>query len=160
MSDVVLEVRNLKTHFHTDEGVVPAVDGVDFTLKKGKTLCVVGESGCGKSVTAYTVMRLIPMPPGKVESGEILYKGKDLVKLTENEMRDIRGNEIAMIFQEPMTSLNPVYTIAIRSWKQLCFIKRLNQKRPGSVLSKCLQKSVFQMRRCELMNILTRCQEV
>ena len=111
MSDVVLEVRNLKTHFHTDEGVVPAVDGVDFTLKKGKTLCVVGESGCGKSVTAYTVMRLIPMPPGKVESGEILYKGKDLVKLTENEMRDIRGNEIAMIFQEPMTSLNPVYTI-------------------------------------------------
>jgi len=98
MSDVVLEVRNLKTHFHTDEGVVPAVDGVDFTLKKGKTLCVVGESGCGKSVTAYTVMRLIPMPPGKVESGEILYKGKDLVKLTENEMRDIRGNEIAMIF--------------------------------------------------------------
>jgi len=86
MSDVVLEVRNLKTHFHTDEGVVPAVDGVDFTLKKGKTLCVVGESGCGKSVTAYTVMRLIPMPPGKVESGEILYKGKDLVKLTENEM--------------------------------------------------------------------------
>ncbi len=111
MSDIVLEVRNLKTHFHTDEGVVPAVDGVDFNLKKGKTLCVVGESGCGKSVTAYTVMRLIPMPPGKVESGEILYKGKNLVKLTENEMRDIRGNEIAMIFQEPMTSLNPVYTI-------------------------------------------------
>ncbi|MCP4396866.1 MAG: ABC transporter ATP-binding protein, partial [bacterium] len=91
--------------------MVPAVDGVDFTLKKGKTLCVVGESGCGKSVTAYTVMRLIPMPPGKVESGEILYKGKNLIKLTENEMRDIRGNEIAMIFQEPMTSLNPVYTI-------------------------------------------------
>ncbi|MBW2217854.1 MAG: ABC transporter ATP-binding protein, partial [Deltaproteobacteria bacterium] len=91
--------------------MVPAVDGVDFTLKKGKTLCVVGESGCGKSVTAYTIMRLIPMPPGKVESGEIIYKGKNLVKLTENEMRDIRGNEIAMIFQEPMTSLNPVYTI-------------------------------------------------
>ncbi len=111
MSEEILEVRDLRTYFHTDEGVVPAVDGVDFTLKRGKTLCVVGESGCGKSVTAFTVMRLIPMPPGKVESGEILYNGKDLVKLTENEMRKIRGNEIAMIFQEPMTSLNPVYTI-------------------------------------------------
>ena len=76
MSDVVLEVKNLRTYFHTDEGVIPAVDGVDFTLTKGKTLCVVGESGCGKSVTAFSVMRLIPMPPGKVESGEILYNGK------------------------------------------------------------------------------------
>jgi peptide/nickel transport system ATP-binding protein len=109
--EVVLEVKNLKTHFFTDDGVVPAVDGVDFSLKKGKTLCVVGESGCGKSVMAYTLMRLIPMPPGKIMAGEILYKGQDLVKMTEKEMREIRGNELAMIFQEPMTSLNPVYTV-------------------------------------------------
>ncbi len=128
MNDIVLEVRNLKTHFHTDEGVVPAVDGVDFTLKKGKTLCVVGESGCGKSVTAYTVMRLIPMPPGKVESGEILYKGKNLVKLTENEMRNIRGNEIAMIFQEPMTSLNPVYTIGNQIVEAIVLHQNVKQK--------------------------------
>ena len=140
MSDVVLEVRNLKTHFHTDEGVVPAVDGVDFTLKKGKTLCVVGESGCGKSVTAYTVMRLIPMPPGKVESGEILYKGKDLVKLTENEMRDIRGNEIAMIFQEPMTSLNPVYTIGNQIVEAIVLHQKVKPKEARQRAIKMLTK--------------------
>jgi len=140
MSDIVLEVRNLKTHFHTDEGVVPAVDGVDFTLKKGKTLCVVGESGCGKSVTAYTVMRLIPMPPGKVESGEILYKGKNLVKMTENEMRDIRGNEIAMIFQEPMTSLNPVYTIGNQIVEAIVLHQKVNPKEARQRAIKMLTK--------------------
>ena len=140
MSDIVLEVRNLKTHFHTDEGVVPAVDGVDFTLKKGKTLCVVGESGCGKSVTAYTVMRLIPMPPGKVESGEILYKGKNLVKLTENEMRDIRGNEIAMIFQEPMTSLNPVYTIGNQIVEAIVLHQKVKPKEARQRAIKMLTK--------------------
>jgi len=140
MSDIVLEVRNLKTHFHTDEGVVPAVDGVDFTLKKGKTLCVVGESGCGKSVTAYTVMRLIPMPPGKVESGEILYKGKNLVKMTEKEMRDIRGNEIAMIFQEPMTSLNPVYTIGNQIVEAIVLHQKVNPKEARQRAIKMLTK--------------------
>jgi oligopeptide/dipeptide ABC transporter ATP-binding protein len=140
MSDIVLEVRNLKTHFHTDEGVVPAVDGVDFTLKKGKTLCVVGESGCGKSVTAYTVMRLIPMPPGKVESGEIIYKGKNLVKLTENEMRDIRGNEIAMIFQEPMTSLNPVYTIGNQIVEAIVLHQKVKPKEARQRAIKMLTK--------------------
>jgi oligopeptide/dipeptide ABC transporter ATP-binding protein len=140
MSEIVLEVRNLKTYFHTDEGVVPAVDGVDFTLKKGKTLCVVGESGCGKSVTAYTVMRLIPMPPGKVESGEILYKGKNLVKLTENEMRDIRGNEIAMIFQEPMTSLNPVYTIGNQIVEAIVLHQKVNSKEARQRAIKMLTK--------------------
>ena len=140
MSDIVLEVRNLKTHFHTDEGVVPAVDGVDFTLKKGKTLCVVGESGCGKSVTAYTVMRLIPMPPGKVESGEIIYKGKNLVKLTENEMRDIRGNEIAMIFQEPMTSLNPVYTIGNQIVEAIVLHQKVKTKEARQRAIKMLTK--------------------
>jgi len=140
MSDIVLEVRNLKTHFHTDEGVVPAVDGVDFTLKKGKTLCVVGESGCGKSVTAYTVMRLISMPPGKVESGEIIYKGKNLVKLTENEMRDIRGNEIAMIFQEPMTSLNPVYTIGNQIVEAIVLHQKVKTKEARQRAIKMLTK--------------------
>ena len=120
--------------------MVPAVDGVDFTLKKGKTLCVVGESGCGKSVTAYTVMRLIPMPPGKVESGEIIYKGKNLVKLTENEMRDIRGNEIAMIFQEPMTSLNPVYTIGNQIVEAIVLHQKVNQKEARQRAIKMLTK--------------------
>lgn len=136
MNNVVLEVRNLRTYFHTDEGVIPAVDGVDFTLKKGKTLCIVGESGCGKSVTAFTIMRLIPMPPGKVESGEILYSGKNLIKLTENEMREIRGNEIAMIFQEPMTSLNPVYTIGNQIMEAIV----LHQKvRPGEARQRAIK---------------------
>jgi oligopeptide/dipeptide ABC transporter ATP-binding protein len=140
MSDVVLEVRNLRTYFHTDEGVIPAVDGVDFTLKKGKTLCVVGESGCGKSVTAFTVMRLIPMPPGKVESGEVLYNGKNLVKFTENEMREIRGNEIAMIFQEPMTSLNPVYTIGNQIVEAIIIHQKVKPKEARKRAIKMLEK--------------------
>ncbi len=140
MSDVVLEVRNLRTYFHTDEGVIPAVDGVDFTLTKGKMLCVVGESGCGKSVTAFTVMRLIPMPPGKVESGEILYNGKNLVKLTENEMREIRGNEIAMIFQEPMTSLNPVYTIGNQIVEAIVLHQKVKPKEARQRAIKMLEK--------------------
>ncbi len=140
MSDEVLEVRDLRTYFHTDEGVVPAVDGVDFTLKRSKTLCVVGESGCGKSVTAFTIMRLIPMPPGKVESGEILYNGKDLVRLTENEMRKIRGNEIAMIFQEPMTSLNPVYTIGNQIVEAIVLHQKVKPKEARQRAIKMLEK--------------------
>ncbi len=140
MSDEVLEVRDLRTYFHTDEGVVPAVDGVDFTLKRGKTLCVVGESGCGKSVTAFTVMRLIPMPPGKVESGEIIYNGKNLVKLTENEMRKIRGNEIAMIFQEPMTSLNPVYTIGNQIVEAIVLHQNVKSKEARQRADEMLEK--------------------
>ncbi|MCP4266361.1 MAG: ABC transporter ATP-binding protein [Candidatus Brocadiaceae bacterium] len=140
MSDVVLEVKNLRTYFHTDEGVIPAVDGVDFTLTKGKTLCVVGESGCGKSVTAFSVMRLIPMPPGKVESGEILYNGKNIVKLTENEMRGIRGNEIAMIFQEPMTSLNPVYTIGNQIVEAIVLHQKVKPKEARQRAIKMLEK--------------------
>ena len=107
----VLEVRNLKTTFYTEEGVVPAVDGLDFSLQKGETLAIVGESGCGKSVTSLSVLRIIPTPPGKIEAGEILYDGVNLLKLSEKEMRRIRGNKISMIFQEPLTSLNPVFTI-------------------------------------------------
>jgi peptide/nickel transport system ATP-binding protein len=111
MAERLLDVRNLKTHFFTDEGVVRAVDGVDMYIDKGETLGVVGESGCGKSVTALSVMRLIPQPPGKIVDGQILYSGQDLVTLPANRMRKIRGKEISMIFQEPMTSLNPVFTV-------------------------------------------------
>jgi oligopeptide/dipeptide ABC transporter ATP-binding protein len=110
-SDRLLEVIDLKTYFDTDEGTVKAVDGVSFHLDRGETLAVVGESGSGKSVTSLSVMRLIPSPPGRIAGGQILFEGQDLVKKSEREMRKIRGNEISMIFQEPMTSLNPVYTV-------------------------------------------------
>ena len=109
--DIVLEIKNLKTFFHTDEGIVKSVNDVSYYVKKGETLGVVGESGCGKSVTAMSILRLIPSPPGKIESGEILFNGIDLTKIPIDELRKIRGNRIAMIFQEPMTSLNPVYTV-------------------------------------------------
>jgi peptide/nickel transport system ATP-binding protein len=107
----LLTIRNLHTYFFTDEGVAKAVDGVDLELKEGGTLGVVGESGCGKSVTALSVMRLIPDPPGKITRGEILFAGTNLLDLSEAEMRKIRGRSISMIFQEPMTSLNPVFQI-------------------------------------------------
>src|SRR5438132_4285735 len=111
MAEVLLSVRNLKTYFYTDEGVVKAVDGLSYELRKGQTLGIVGESGSGKSVHALSVMRLIPQPPGKIVEGQILFEGTDLLKLPEDQMRKVRGNRIAMIFQEPMTSLNPVLTI-------------------------------------------------
>src|SRR5467141_2344264 len=109
-AEPLLQVRDLRTHFFTDDGVVKAVDGVSFSLEKGKVLGVVGESGCGKSVTALSILRLIS-PPGRIVSGEILFEGRNLVTLAEPEMRSIRGNNISMIFQEPMTSLNPVFTV-------------------------------------------------
>jgi peptide/nickel transport system ATP-binding protein len=107
----LLEVRNLQTSFFTPEGEVRAIDGVSFEIGEGKTLGLVGESGCGKSVTSLSIMRLIPSPPGKIVGGEIIYRGRDLLKFNNEEMRKIRGNEISMIFQEPMTSLNPVFTV-------------------------------------------------
>ncbi|MBK1657607.1 ABC transporter ATP-binding protein [Paracraurococcus ruber] len=106
----LLEVENLQTHFRTPDGVNRAVDGVSFHVNAGETLAVVGESGCGKSVTAMSILRLIPEPPGKI-AGSIRFQGRDLLTLSDREMRDIRGNEISMIFQEPMTSLNPVLTV-------------------------------------------------
>ena len=111
MAETILEVKDLKTYFYTEEGTVPAVDGLDFTLRDGETLAIVGESGCGKSVTSLSILGLIKNPPGKIISGEILYKGEDLCKAGEKRMRQIRGDEISMIFQEPMTSLNPVFTV-------------------------------------------------
>ncbi len=107
----LLEVRNLKTTFLTGAGIVRAVDGVSWDIQEGETVALVGESGCGKSVSALSIMRLIAPPAGRIEGGEIVFKGRDLLQLPEEEMRDIRGKEIAMIFQEPMTSLNPVLTI-------------------------------------------------
>lgn len=111
MSEKLLDIKGLRTHFFTDHGEIPAVDGVDLYIKKGEVLGVVGESGCGKSVTSLSVMRLIPSPPGRIVGGAMKFKGEDLTQATESRMRKVRGNEIAMIFQEPMTSLNPVYTI-------------------------------------------------
>ena len=111
MSDILLEVNNLSTYFYTDDGVVKAVDDVSFKLERGETLGLVGESGCGKSVTSYSIMRLIPDPPGKIVSGDIIFKDENILDRTEKQMRKIRGNDIARIFQEPMTWLNPVYTV-------------------------------------------------
>jgi peptide/nickel transport system ATP-binding protein/oligopeptide transport system ATP-binding protein len=107
----LLRVEDLKTYFFTHEGTVKAVDGVSFTLNKGETLGLVGESGCGKSVTALSIMRLVQSPPGRIVSGKIIFEGKNLLELTEKEMRKIRGRKISMIFQEPMTSLDPMFTI-------------------------------------------------
>jgi ABC-type dipeptide/oligopeptide/nickel transport system ATPase component len=109
-SPILLEVRDLKTYFFTSEGTVPAVDGVSFEIKEGEIFGIVGESGCGKSVTALSIMRLIA-PPGKIVTGEVIFQGRDLVNLPEHEMNSVRGAQISMIFQEPMTSLNPVFTI-------------------------------------------------
>jgi peptide/nickel transport system ATP-binding protein len=110
-SERLLEVCGLQTEFVTDDGVVRAVDGVDLTIDRGETLGVVGESGCGKTVTALSILKLVPMPPGRIAGGQILWRGRDLVPLRPQDMQDIRSKEIAIIFQEPMTSLNPVYTI-------------------------------------------------
>ena len=110
-NELALDVTDLQTYFFTRQGTVKAVDGVSFYLKKGETLGIVGESGCGKSITALSVMRLVPDPPGKIIGGTVKLDGRDLLQCSEAEMRDIRGNEISMIFQEPMTSLNPVITI-------------------------------------------------
>jgi oligopeptide transport system ATP-binding protein len=107
----LLEVKNLKTQFHTQDGVVKAVDDVSFYVMPGETLGVVGESGSGKSMTGLSIMRLIPSPPGKIANGEVLFEGKDILKMSDNEVRSIRGHQIAMIFQDPMTSLNPVLTV-------------------------------------------------
>ncbi len=107
----LLEVKDIHTQFFTQDGVVKAVDGVSFEIYPGETLGIVGESGCGKSITAMSLMRLIPSPPGKIVSGEIIFKGENILDMSDEEIRNIRGNEIAMIFQDPMTSLNPVLTI-------------------------------------------------
>lgn len=123
--ETILDVKDLKTYFYVDDEEVPAVDGVDFTINKGETLGIVGESGCGKSITSLSVMQLVPSPPGKIVGGEINFKGENLLSKTEGQMRKIRGNEISMIFQEPMTSLNPVYSVG----EQIAEAIRIHQKK-------------------------------
>ncbi|MDX1805482.1 MAG: ABC transporter ATP-binding protein [Paenisporosarcina sp.] len=122
-NEIVLEVKNLKTHFISSKGTAKAVDGIDFVLRKGETLGIVGESGCGKSMTSLSILRLIPSPPGKIVDGEVLLNGKDLVTMSNAELRKIRGNKISMIFQEPMTSLNPVIPVG----EQIAEALRLHQ---------------------------------
>ena len=139
-NDSILEVRDLKTHFFTDDGVVEAVDGVSFTIKRGEVLGLVGESGCGKSVASLSIMRLIDKP-GKIVGGEVIFKGENLLKKTEEEMRKIRGSEIAMIFQEPMTSLNPVFTIG-------------NQIMEAILLHQDLSEEEAKKRTIELLNLV------
>lgn len=124
MSNTLVEFKNLKTHFFTEDGVVKAVDDVSFKIKQGETIGVVGESGCGKSVTAMSLMRLIPNPPGEIVGGDIIFDGKSILNISEDEMREIRGNSISVIFQEPMTSLNPVFTVG----QQISEVIILHQK--------------------------------
>ncbi|NLK00072.1 MAG: ABC transporter ATP-binding protein [Clostridia bacterium] len=128
MAGTLLEVKSLKTYFYTDSGVVKAVDGVDLGINAGETLAIVGESGSGKSILASSIMQLIPQPPGKIVSGSINLHGRNLLSLSENKMREIRGNRIAMIFQEPMTSLNPVFKIGHQIEEVLTVHQKLNKE--------------------------------
>jgi len=128
MAEHLLDVDDLKMYFHTRDGVVKAVNGVSFTLDKGRTLAIVGESGSGKSVTAMTLMGLVPMPPGRIEGGEALYRGESLLFADEKKLRELRGNRIAMIFQDPMTSLNPVYKVGHQLAEPLIHHKSMKKK--------------------------------
>jgi peptide/nickel transport system ATP-binding protein len=141
----LLEIRGLKTHFATDDGVVHAVDGVDLSIGCGETLGVVGESGCGKSVTALSVLKLIPMPPGKIVGGRILWRGRDLVPLGPGDMQKIRSKQIAIIFQEPMTALNPVYTVG----DQIAEVIRLHE---GLTRRAALDKAVEMLQLVHIPN--------
>ena len=149
MSETLLEIRRLKTHFATDEGMVHAVDGVDLSIARGETLGVVGESGCGKSVTAMSVMKLLAMPPARIVAGQILWRGRDLVPLDADAMRSIRAREIAMVFQEPMTSLNPVYSIG----EQIAEVLRLHE---GLSRRAALDRAVEMLDRVKIPNAARR----
>ena len=141
----LLEIRGLRTHFATDDGIVHAVDGVDLAIHRGETLGVVGESGCGKSVTALSVLKLIPMPPGHIVGGRILWRGRDLVPLGPRDMQKIRSKEIAIVFQEPMTSLNPVYTVG----DQIAEVVRLHEGLPRRA---ALDRAVEMLRLVQIPN--------
>ncbi|HMA86711.1 MAG TPA: ABC transporter ATP-binding protein, partial [Desulfosalsimonadaceae bacterium] len=136
----LLSVNNLSVHFSTGSGVIKAVDQISYALNAGETLGIVGESGCGKSVSALSLLRLIPSPPGKIVGGEILFQGKDLLKATKKELSSIRGNRIAMIFQEPMTSLNPVQRIGWQVREPLLVHKKMKKNRATAEGIKALQK--------------------
>jgi len=136
----LLRIEDLKTYFYTSDGTVRAVDGVSFEIKQGQTLCVVGESGCGKSITSLSIMRLVPDPPGKIVNGSIFFNGENLLEKKESEMRKIRGNEISMIFQEPMTSLNPLMTIGDQIIESLTLHRNLNRKQAEERTIELLEK--------------------
>ncbi|MCS6818830.1 MAG: ABC transporter ATP-binding protein, partial [Chitinophagales bacterium] len=145
MSKLLLDVRNLVTEFKTDTGIVKAVNDVSFTLNKGETVGIVGESGSGKSVTSLSIMRLIPNPPGKITSGQILFNARDgrqvdLVQVPEQEMRHFRGNEIAMIFQEPMTSLNPVFTCGDQVMEAVLLHQKISKQQAKELALKMFEK--------------------
>jgi ABC-type dipeptide/oligopeptide/nickel transport system, ATPase component len=125
---ILMDVRNLVTRFYTQDGVVHAVNGISYTMEEGEILGVVGESGCGKSVHALSIMRLIPSPPGKIEGGEVWFDGRDLMQLSEAEMHHVRGAEIAMVFQDPMTSFNPVFTIGFQIMEALKLHQGMDDK--------------------------------
>ena len=138
--DPVLSVKGLRTYFYADERVVRAVDGLSYSLYPGKTLAVVGESGSGKSVHALSILRLLPQPPAKIVAGEIILQGKDLLKLSQAEMQDVRGNRIAMIFQEPMTSLNPVLTVGEQIAEAVIRHRRLSRHKAWAKAVELLKK--------------------
>ncbi|MGH7573093.1 MAG: ABC transporter ATP-binding protein, partial [Gemmatimonadota bacterium] len=152
MTQQLLQVEDLRTWFHTDEGTARAVDGVSFEIAEQETLGIVGESGCGKSVTALSILRLIPDPPGRIEGGKVVFQNRDLLPISEKEMRRIRGNEIAMIFQEPMTSLNPVYTIG----EQIGEVLRLHR---GMSRGEAEERSVEMLRRVRIPDPEQRVEE-
>lgn len=139
-ADVVLDVQNLRTHFDWAEGKIAAVDGVSFTLRRGETVALVGESGSGKSVTALSILRLVPDPHGKIIGGAIRFNGQDLLALPETQMRNMRGNRISMIFQEPMTSLNPVMTVGAQIAEGVARHQKLSARAAKAVAIEMLQK--------------------
>jgi oligopeptide/dipeptide ABC transporter ATP-binding protein len=139
-SNTLIEVRDLATYFQTEDGIAKAVDGVSFHINKGETLSLVGESGCGKSVTAFSIMRLVPDPPGKIVRGEILMDGKNLVELKESEMRRVRGNKISMVFQEPMTSLNPVFRVGNQIAEAAILHQKISRKEARKLTIEMLEK--------------------
>jgi peptide/nickel transport system ATP-binding protein/oligopeptide transport system ATP-binding protein len=138
--ETLLDVRELKTYFYSDSKVAPAVDGVSFSVGKGRTLGLVGESGCGKSVTALSILRLVPSPPGRIVGGEIMFEERDLLRLSESQMRSIRGNDIAMVFQEPMTSFNPVFTVGYQISEAIRLHRRTSRSEARSIAIELLRK--------------------
>lgn len=142
-SDPILSLKDLRTYFHTEEGLAKAVDGLDYEVFRGETLGVVGESGCGKSVAALSILRLIPIPPGRIASGKVRFMDQDLLTLPAHRMRNIRGNQISMIFQEPMTSLNPVFTVGFQIAKVFSLHQKLSRK-------EALRRSIEMLHACEI----------
>ncbi len=136
----LLEVDNLQTHFFTDAGQLPSVDGVSFDIHEGETVGIVGESGCGKSVTAMSILRLIPQPPGRIVGGEIRFKGRNLATLPDAQLRKVRGNEISVIFQEPMTSLNPVYTVGDQIMEAILLHQPVEEEQARAIALEMLDK--------------------